>query len=123
MSFGERGRKMEETQNYYYSRKLATFPSVEAVVLQFVVSLSLYNYEERKSLEEITYAFNQKLKTNSQFKTILRRVIPNVEELSNEEMESILSNFLESNEEIVLGLKNGMYYVKEYGKNYERIEK
>ena len=110
-----------EEDNIYYARKLATFPSVEAVVMQFVVSLSLWNQNEKKSLEEITFAINQKLGTNQEFKTILQRVIPNLEEFSEAEIESVLNSFLEQNEEIVLGLKNNLYFVKEYGKNYEKV--
>ena len=111
---------MEET-SAYYSRKLKTFPSVEAVVMQFIVSLSLFNKEQKKSLEEITFSINQKLKTNTQFKEILRRVIPNLDEFKKEEIESVLNSFLEDNDEIVLGLKNNLYFVKEFKSSYEKL--
>lgn len=103
----------------FYSRKLAVFPSVEAVVMQFIVSLCLYNTSQKKSVNEITYALNQKLKTNQKFKEILNRVINGITEFQEEEVESVLNSFLEQNDEIVLGCEKGLYYVKEYGKNYE----
>lgn len=112
----------KEENRCYYSRKLATFPSVEAVVMQFIVSLSLYNQQERKTLEEITFSINQKLQTNNQFKTILKRVIPSLEVFQETEIESVLNSFLQVNDEIVLGFEKGFYFVKEYGKNYEKIE-
>ncbi len=109
---------MQDKEDVYYSRKLATFPSVEAVVMQFVVSLCLYNKEQKASADEICFLINQKLKTNQNFKSILQRVIPKLEEFSLMEMESILSSFLEDNDEIILGKQKDMFYVKTYGKNY-----
>lgn len=112
----------EENEHVYYSRKLAVFPSVESVIMQFVVSLCLYNKMQKASADEICFLINQKLKTNNNFKNILQRVIPNLEEFSVMEMESILSSFLEENNEIVLGKHKDMFFVKEYGKNYEKNE-
>ncbi len=111
-----------QENNHYYSRKLAIFPSIESVVMQFVVGLCLYNENQQKPLDEITFMINRKLETSEKFRKILDRVLPGIQEFSNDEMESVLNSFLFPNEEIVLGVKNGLYFVKEYGDNYERIE-
>lgn len=108
-------------QTCFYSRKLATFPSIEAVVMQFIVSLKLFNKTKKASLNEILNSLNEKLETTPQFLEVFKRVIKDFEKFDKSFLEHVLNSFLEQNEEIELGLENDLYFVKNYGKNYERI--
>ena len=110
-------------QNFYYSRKPIPFLSVDAVVMQFVVSLCLYNKKEMADVKTITKLLNQKLKTNEKFKAILNRIIKGLNEFNESEIQVILDKFLTKNEELELGKIGDKYFVKSFGKNYERIKK
>ncbi|MBR1925479.1 MAG: hypothetical protein IJ837_01325 [Clostridia bacterium] len=110
-------------QNFYYSRKSVPFLSVDAVVMQFVVSLCLFNKSEKVGVQEITKSLNQKLETNEKFKTILNRVIKGLNEFKESDIQTILDKFLSKNEELELSKKQDKYFVKNFGENYERIKK
>ena len=108
-------------QTCFYSRKLATFPSIEAVVMQFVVSLKLFNKTKKASLDEILNSLNEKLETSPKFLEVFQRIIKDFKKFNEGFLENVLNSFLKPNDEIELGFENGFYFVKNYGKNYERI--
>ena len=114
--------EVKSPQNFYYSRKAVPFLSVDAVVMQFVVSLCLFNKNESASVQEITKSLNQKLETNEKFKAILNRVIKGISKFKESEIQTILDKFLTKNEELELNKKGNKYFVKNFGKNYERIK-
>ena len=113
----------KEFENCYYTRKLTTFPSVEAVVMQFIVALCLYDKNQKRTINDILIALNQKMQNVVEFKNIINRVIPNLEKFESYQIESVLSSFLIPNNELILGVSGDLYFVKEYGENYEKVER